>query len=83
MKKTTAWVGIAILAGVLSACTTGPHTEASMLSGSHVMPGPKSGTMSDRVMPSRSQDCTEAALANMPADHRKACEQKQGASSAP
>ena len=83
MKKTMGLVGAAILAGVLSACTTGPHTDASMLSGSHAMPGPKSGTMSDQVMPSHSQDCTEAALANMPADHRKACEQKPGASSSP
>lgn len=83
MKKTTAWVAVAILAGAVSACTTGPHSDASMLSGSHAMPGPKSGTMSDQVMPSRSQDCTEAALANMPADHRKACEQKPNPPSTP
>lgn len=58
----------------LSACTSGPHTDANMATGSHVMPGPKAGTMSDRVMPSRSADCTEAALATMPPEHRQICE---------
>lgn len=68
------WAGVAIVAAAVSACATGPHTDASMLSGSHAMPGPKSGTMSDQVMPSRSQDCSEAALANMPPEHRQICE---------
>lgn len=74
MNRTFAWAGAAILAATLSACASGPHTNASMLSGSHIMPGPKAGNMSDRVMPSRSADCTEAALANMPPEHRQACE---------
>ena len=74
MKSAMAWAGAAILAATISACTTGPHTDASMLSGNHVMPGPKGGVMGDRAMPSRSADCTEAALASMPPEHRQACQ---------
>ena len=53
-----------------------PHTMDNMLSGSHIMSTPMSTpqrSMPDRVMPSRSPDCTEEALATMPPEHRQAC----------
>lgn len=78
MNRTMAWAGAAILAATLSACASGPHTDASMLSGWHIMPGPKAGVMPDRAMPSRSADCTESALASMPQEHRQLCEKAQG-----
>ena len=49
------------------------HSADSMATGSHAMPGQKHMHMSDRVMPSKSKDCTDEALAKMPADHRAAC----------
>lgn len=78
MNRMIALAAVTIITATLSACANGPHTKDSMLSGSHVMPGSKAGTMSDRAMPSRSANCTESALASMPADHRQACEKPQG-----
>ena len=46
----------------------------SMLSGTHTMPGPKAGTMSNQAMPERSSACSPEALATMPPEHRLACE---------
>jgi hypothetical protein len=43
-----------------------------MLGGTHQMPN-KGGVMSNQAMPSRSIDCSEEALANMPPEHRQAC----------
>lgn len=75
MNRTLVLIGSAILtAATVSACAERSHTDRSMLSGTHSMLGSKSGTMVDRAMPSRSADCTEAALATMPPDHRRACE---------
>ncbi len=81
MKRAIALAGAAVIAAALSACASGPHTQASMATGTHVMPGPKGGVMPDRSMPSHSADCTEAALATMPAEHRAACEKVQEQSS--
>ncbi len=51
------------------------HPDNEMLRGTHTMQGtPKPGSMSNKVMPSRSPDCSPEALANMPPEHRKACE---------
>lgn len=83
MNRTIAWAGGAILAGALSACAAGPHTDGSMLSGIHQMPAPKGGVMSDQAMPSQSPDCTNAALANMPSEHRQACEKNKAIPSTP
>ena len=47
---------------------------SSMLSGTHNMPGPKAGTMSNQVMPENSPACSPEALATMPPEHRLACE---------
>ena len=49
------------------------HSADSMTAGSHMMPAQKHMHMSDRVMPSKSKNCSEEALAKMPADHRAAC----------
>ena len=74
MNSAIVWAGAVVVAAVVSACASGPHTNASMLSGSHMMPGAKAGLVGDRVMPSRSADCTVTALANMPPEHRQICE---------
>ena len=76
MRNLLALAGAASLALAVSACASGPHTDASMLSGSHPMP-PKGGFMSDRSMPSRSADCTKEALDKMPPEHREMCEKAQ------
>lgn len=81
MNRTIALAAAAVLAVTLSACAGGPHTNASMLSGSHVMPGQKAGVMSDRVMPSRSADCTDEALAKMPVEHHAICERARASTS--
>jgi Spy/CpxP family protein refolding chaperone len=73
MIRPLALAGAAFMAVTVSACATQPHTDATMLSGSHPM-APKAGSMSDRVMPWRSSDCTKSALAAMPPEHRKLCE---------
>ena len=48
---------------------------SSMVSGTHNMPGPKAGTMSNQAMPSMSPNCSPEALATMPPEHRSACQQ--------
>ena len=51
------------------------HPDNEMLRGTHTMQGtPKPGAMSNKVMPSRSPDCSPEALAKMQPEHRKACE---------
>lgn len=62
-----------LAAATLSACASQPHTDATMLSGSHPM-APKAGMMSDKAMPNRSADCTKEALDKMPPEHRAECE---------
>jgi hypothetical protein len=76
MKRAMVWAGAVVLAATVSACAPGPHTDDTMLRGTHNMPGPPkaTGTMSNEVMPSRSPDCSPEALANMPPEHRQACE---------
>ncbi len=83
MNRAIGLAGAAVVAAILSACASGPHTQATMATGSHVMPAPKGGVMPDRSMPSHSADCTEAALATMPPEHRQACEKDQSKSSVP
>ena len=76
MKRTISLgVGMALIA-LTAACEPRPHTDDTMLSGSHIMSTPMSTpqrSMPDRVMPSHSFDCTEEALAAMPPEHRQAC----------
>lgn len=76
MKRMIGLAAAAVLVGFTTACEPWPHTEDTMLSGSHIMYTPMSTpqrSMPDRVMPSRSHDCTEEALATMPPEHRQAC----------
>lgn len=76
MKRTIGLAVGAVLIALTAACEPRPHTEDTMLSGSHVMYTPMSTpqrSMTDRLMPSRSPDCTEEALATMPPEHRRAC----------
>ena len=72
MKRAMARAGAMVLIVTVSACAATPHQEGEMLGGTHVMPG-KGGLMSNQAMPSRSIDCSEEALANMPPEHRQAC----------
>jgi hypothetical protein len=73
MKRTIGLgVGMALIA-LIAACEPRPHTDDTMLSGSHIMSTPKTGTMSDRVMPAGSINCSPEALATMPPEHRQAC----------
>jgi len=44
-----------------------------MLGGTHSMPN-KGGLMSNQAMPAASIDCSPEALANMPPEHRQACQ---------
>ena len=77
MKRAMIWAGAVALAAAVSACAPGPHTDDTMLRGTHNMPvGTKANTMSNEVMPTRSPDCSPAALANMPPEHRQACAQR-------
>jgi hypothetical protein len=70
MRMAIAAGGVVILTAV-SACT---HTESSMQAGTHNMPGPpKTGAMSNQVMPERNPNCSPEALATMPPEHRQAC----------
>ena len=79
MKRAMIWACGAVLVGTVAACAPQPHTEDSMSAGSHGMPGlPKPGTMSNQVMPERSQYCAPDKLATMPPEHRAYCLQ-QGA----
>lgn len=74
MRREMVWAGALIVASTLAACG-GPapqHTEGSMLSGTHNMPGSKAG-MSNEYMPERAFKCSEAELATMPPEHRQAC----------
>ena len=73
MKRTIGLAAAAVLVALTVACEPRPHTEDTMLSGSHIMSTPKTGVMSDRVMPSGSMNCSSEALATMPPEHRQAC----------
>lgn len=68
---------------MLSACAATPNPETPMTSGTHLMPGPKAGVMSNKSMTWRNPYCTPEALANMPPEHRLACEQAQGTGTSP
>ena len=75
-KRTIGLGAAAVLVALTIACEPRPHTDDTMLSGSHIMSTPMSTpqrSMPDRVMPSRSPDCREEALATMPPEHRQAC----------
>jgi hypothetical protein len=76
MKLVMILTGAVILAAAVSACTPRQHTDATMLSGTHTMPGPKAGTMANDQMPMRSPDCSPEALAAMPPEHRQMCAQR-------
>jgi hypothetical protein len=82
MMKRTIGLGVgAVLIALIAGCELRPHTEDTMLSGSHIMSTPMSTpqrSMPDRVMPSHSRDCTERALAAMPPEHRQACLSARG-----
>lgn len=76
MKPTIGLAAAAVLVGFTAACEPQLHTEDTMLSGSHIMYTPMSTpqrSMPDRIMPSRSRDCSKEALATMPPEHRQAC----------
>ena len=73
MKRAMAWLGGVVLVLTVSACAATPHQEDQMLGGTHVMPN-KGGIMSNQAMPSASIDCSAEALANMPPEHRAACQ---------
>ena len=74
MKRAMIWAGALVLVATAGACAPQPHTQDRMLSGTHGMQGaPKPGTMSNQLMPERSPNCSEAALATMPPEHRQAC----------
>jgi len=73
MKRAMAWLGGVVLVLTVSACAATPHQEDQMLGGTHVMPN-KGGIMSNQAMPSASIDCSPEALANMPPEHRAACQ---------
>ena len=70
MIKLVPTAAVGLLSLGLVACASQPHR---MLAGSHPM-APEAGVMPDRAMPGRSPDCTEAALKNMPPEHRQQCE---------
>lgn len=76
MKRAMILTGAVVLAAVVSACTPRQHTDDTMLSGTHTMPGPKAGTMANEQMPMRSPDCSPEALATMPPEHRQMCSQR-------
>jgi hypothetical protein len=85
MKKIIALAGVALLAGFVtagaaetstSAATATTHTADSMTSGTHTMAAQKQMHMSNKVMSSHNPNCSEEALAKMPADHRAACGKK-------
>lgn len=88
MKNLFVLAGAAVLAGSISAwaAETGPatgnkagttgHTAEHMTAGTHTMPENKQMHMSNKAMPSRNPNCSEEALAKMPAEHRAACGKK-------
>jgi hypothetical protein len=73
--KVFAIAGAAAMALGVSACATQPHSDETMLSGSHSMP-PKGAYMADKAMPAWSGDCSKAALEKMPPEHRAMCEKQ-------
>jgi len=73
MKRPVAWAGAVVLVVTVSACAATPHQGDQMLGGTHEMPN-KAGLMSNQAMPSGSIDCSPEALANMPPEHRQACQ---------
>ena len=74
MKRTMALVGAVVVAVGLAACAPQQPTSDMSMYGTHNMPGPgKVGTMSNKVMPERSPNCSPEALASMPPEHRAAC----------
>ena len=73
MKRAMAWAGGVVLVVAVSACAATPHQEDKMLGGTHEMPN-KAGLMSNQAMPAGSIDCSPEALANMPPEHRQACQ---------
>ena len=73
MNRAIAWAGVVVLVVTVSACAASPHSGDTMLGGTHEMPN-KAGVMSNQAMPSASIDCSPQALANMPPEHRQACE---------
>jgi hypothetical protein len=73
MKRAMACAGAVALVVTVCACAATPHQEGEMLGGTHVMPN-KGGMMSNQAMPSASIDCSPEALANMPPEHRQACQ---------
>lgn len=74
MNKVSIWASAAVLAMTISAGAETTHTEGSMMSGVHQMPGPKAGIMPHSAMPSHNPKCMKEALATMPPSHRKYCE---------
>jgi hypothetical protein len=86
MRKILVLATAAVLAGGLSAwaaetgspaTTAGAaHSTDSMTAGTHTMPAQKQMHMSNKAMPSQNQNCSEDALAKMPAEHRAACGKK-------
>ena len=51
MKRATVWVGATILVVTVSACAPQPHTDDTMLRGTHTMQGtPKPGAMSNEAI---------------------------------
>jgi hypothetical protein len=90
MRKFLILTGAAVLAGSLSAwaaetgATTGNttdkatagHTTEQMTAGMHTMAGNKQSHMSNKVAPMHTPNCSEEALAKMPAEHRAACGKK-------
>ena len=87
MRKIFALAGAAMLAGSMSAwaadpvATTGKtaetadHSTEHMTQGMHMMS--KQNHMSNKAMPARSPNCTEEAIAKMPADHRAALDRTE------
>jgi len=77
MKRILALTGAVGIAVSLGACAPQPHTEQTMTSGTHGMPGlPKPGVMSNQMMPERSAYCTPERLATMPPEHRAYCQSR-------
>ena len=88
MRKFLILTGAAVLAGSLSAwaaetgATTGAttdttgHTTEQMTAGMHTMAGNKQSHMSNKTAPMHTRNCSDEALAKMPAEHRAACGKK-------
>ena len=72
MNRAMTWAGAVVLVVTVCACAATPHQGGEMLGVTHQMPN-KAGMMSNQAMPSGSIDCSPEALANMPPEHRQAC----------